>query len=251
MNGTLLLVEDDDEIAFIVSEIITGLGRAVERVSDGFTALERLKSGTYEVIVLDIGLPSLSGLEVCKAIRKEDGLVPVLMLTSRAEEIDKVLGLELGADDYLTKPFSVRELGARLGALLRRAERLKEIKANSGPEATANTASFTIGALRIDFNRLEAFCNDSKLALTSLEFNLLAHLASNPGRSFSRSELMEAVWGYHSVEAEGTVTAHLCRLRQKIQPSADSPRYIITVRDYGYRFTTAEEVAAPTMEPLN
>jgi DNA-binding response OmpR family regulator len=225
MSFKVLVVDDEDHIVELARIYLTREGYEVEGVGDGSQALARFAQIKPDLVVLDIMLPGADGLAICKEIRKQSQ-VPIIMLTARDEVTDKVVGLEVGADDYLTKPFSPRELVARVAAVLRR---------TSPPGATAGTIE--LGDLLIDAGRREARKRGSPLRLTTLEFDLLWFLASNPDRVFARDDLMERVWGYTSVVDTGTVTVHVRRLREKIEDDSSQPRHLETVWGSGYRWT--------------
>lgn len=236
MGNPILIVEDDVRLMGLLEEALGDLGFPIEGASDGVIALEKVAAGEYSLIVLDIGLPRLNGIEVCRQIRADNRSVPILMLTSRSEEIDKVLGLELGADDYVTKPFSVRELTARSKALLRRAQLHAAVVGERGP------AEIVIGDIAIHTVRRTVTSHGRPVDLTASEYDILLCLASQPGRAFSRDELMNNVLGYQSTCYEATVTSHLSRLRAKLEADRDNPRYILTVKGVGYRFVAPDEL---------
>jgi DNA-binding response OmpR family regulator len=223
----VLIIEDDATVAEVVGRYLTREGYDVEIESDGAAGLERALSDPPELVVLDLMLPSLGGLEVCKRIRAA-APVPVIILTALGEETDRIVGLELGADDYVAKPFSPRELTARVKAVLRRA---------SGPlAASAGTpAVLRAGALEVDVTAHEARLDGELVALTAKEFDLLAYLMEHPRRAFRREQLLEQVWGF-SYGDTSTVTVHIRRLREKIEADPSAPRYVCTVWGVGYRF---------------
>lgn len=232
MEKRILVVEDQPDIADLVAMHLRDLGHRVDCVHDGPSGYEAARSGRYDLIVLDIMLPGRDGLDIVRALRMERITTPVLMLTARSTEIDRVLGLELGADDYLTKPFSIPELQARVKAMLRRVE----MQAPSGTTVAAGER-IEIGELTIDCMRREVRINDRPVALTAREFDLLAHFARNPGRAFTRMQLLDAVWGTSFAGYEHNVNTHINRLRSKIEIDPARPRYVLTVRGVGYRFT--------------
>ncbi len=237
-DKNILLVEDDPEIADLVGMHLRDLGHKLDSVPNGNVGLERARQGNYDLIILDLMLPGLDGLEICKRLRANDGNTPILMLTARSEEFDKVLGLELGADDYLTKPFSIRELLARVKALLRRGE-LQGAKGGSGQGAEKTIER---GALKIDLEKRKVLLNGEALDLTVKEYDLLVLFAGNPGRAYSRSELLDIVWGYQFDGYDHTVNTHINRLRTKIESDPGNPRFIKTVWGHGYRFAELEEL---------
>jgi len=231
-SSKVLIVEDDQTLLGVLRYNLAKEGYDVVTASDGAQALEVARSEKPEVIVLDIMLPKLDGFEVCRILRREM-IVPILMLTAKTEEIDKVVGLELGADDYMTKPFSVREFLARIRAMLRRTEMMKqEVAANK----EAQPSVVKVGSLEIDPTRHQVSLSGSVLDLSPKEFDLLAFLASNPGRVFSRDYLLERVWGYDYAGGTRTVDVHIRWLRQKIEVDPAHPRHLLTVRGVGYKF---------------
>ncbi len=220
---TILVIEDEQSIADTVVHSVEREGFAAVWRERGRDGLERLAQGDCSLVVLDIGLPDISGFELCKAIRAISP-VPVIFLTARDDEIDKIVGLEIGADDYVTKPFSPRELAARIKTVLRRAA--------SGPAGVA--AAQKQGGLSIDASKLQAACNGQKLELTRYEFKLLALLASHPGRVYSREAIMDAVWGGDSPSLDRTVDAHVKSLRAKFRELEGAPDPILPHRGMGY-----------------
>ena len=234
----ILLVEDDPEIADLVGMHLRDLGHELDSVPNGNVGLERAEQGNYDLIILDLMLPGLDGLEICKRLRSHDGNTPILMLTARSEEFDKVLGLELGADDYLTKPFSIRELLARVKALLRRGQ----LQGAETGESDGGEKTIERGPLKIDLVKRKVVLNGEALELTVKEYDLLVLFAGNPGRAYSRSELLDIVWGYQFDGYDHTVNTHINRLRTKIEADAGNPRFIKTVWGHGYRFAELEEL---------
>lgn len=232
-SNKILVVEDDQTLLDVIKYNLVKEGYDVVTATDGNKALEVARSEKPEVIVLDIMLPKLDGLEVCRILRGEM-IVPILMLTAKTEEIDKVVGLEIGADDYMTKPFGVRELLARIRAILRRAEMTKQV-ITSTQEITSPSV-VRAGDLEIDPARHQVSLRESPLDLSPLEFELLAFLASNAGRVFSRDHLLERVWGYDFNGDTRTVDVHIRWLRQKIEADPAHPEYLLTVRGVGYKF---------------
>jgi DNA-binding response OmpR family regulator len=223
----VLIIEDDPNVAEVVGRYLSREGYDVEIASDGLIGLERALEDPPELVVLDLMLPSLGGLEVCKRIRAA-APVPVIILTALGEEADRIVGLELGADDYVAKPFSPRELTARVKAVLRRA---------TGPLAPPQAAPVLLraGDLEVDPTAHEARLAGELVALTAKEFDLLQHLMEHPRRAFRREELLEQVWGF-SYGDTSTVTVHIRRLREKIEADPSVPRYVTTVWGVGYRF---------------
>jgi DNA-binding response OmpR family regulator len=222
----VLIIEDDPTVAEVVARYLKREGYSVEVVSDGAAGLSRALAEMPDLIVLDLMLPSLGGLEICRRLRAV-APVPIVMLTARGEEADRITGLELGADDYVAKPFSPRELTARVKAVLRRA---------TGPLPVAGEqATMRAGDLEVDIRSHEARLDGELVALTAKEFDLLAYLMSHPRRAFRRETLLEAVWGFSTGDTS-TVTVHVRRLRAKIEPDPAAPRYVCTVWGVGYRF---------------
>ncbi|MDC7219781.1 MAG: response regulator transcription factor [Spirochaetales bacterium] len=235
-NRKILIVEDDTEISQVVAMNIGDLGIETEQVHDGKTGLNRAREGAFDLIILDIMLPGLDGISVCRSLREDDPYTPIMMLTAKAEEIDRVMGLELGADDYLTKPFSIRELQARVKALLRRS-------AARPPQSSESIEEERIihGDLTLDLIKRKASLKGKELDLTVKEYELLVLFAKNPGRAFSRADLLNLVWGYNFQGYEHTVNTHINRLRNKIEEDPSHPVYLETVWGVGYRF--AEELS--------
>ena len=227
MTGArILIVEDDAHLADVVRRYLEREGFEVEVVADGQAGLERAVGWLPDLVLLDLMLPRLNGIEVCRRLRQV-APVPVVMLTARGSEEDKVLGLELGADDYVAKPFSPRELTARIKAVLRRAA--------SGLPVTVAPSVLEAGDIELDLVAHEVRRRDETLAVTAKEFDLLAHLMSHPGQAFTRQDLLQAVWGY-DVGDTATVTVHVRRLREKVERDPSTPSHLTTVRGVGYRF---------------
>jgi DNA-binding response OmpR family regulator len=225
-TARVLIIEDDPNVAEVVGRYLEREGYAVERVADGAAGLRRALDEPPDLVVLDLMLPSMGGLEVCRRLR-EAVPVPVIMLTARGEEADRIAGLELGADDYVAKPFSPRELTARVKAVLRRA---------AGTVATqAESRVLRSGDLEVDLVVHEVRLGGELVALTVKEFDLLAHLMRHPRRAFRREELLEQVWGFAYGDTS-TVTVHVRRLREKIELDPSAPRHVCTVWGVGYRF---------------
>lgn len=225
--ATILLVDDEESVQRLLTFPLEREGFRVVQARDGEEALDRFSSEQVDLVVLDVMLPKLDGLEVCRRLRAES-IVPIIMLTARDEEVDKVLGLELGADDYITKPFSIREFRSRVRALLRRAE----LTAN----APQNEEVIEIDGLAIDIPRRAVERGDEQIALTYAEFEILRALASSPGRVLSRPMLLEALWGSSSYRDPRTIDVHIRHLREKIEYDPREPEFIFTVRGVGYRF---------------
>jgi DNA-binding response OmpR family regulator len=230
MDKRILVVEDQRDIAELIAMHLRDLGHRVDCVHDGAGGYEAARSGRYDLVVLDVMLPVRDGLDVVRALRMEKVTTPVLMLTARSTELDRVLGLELGADDYLTKPFSIPELQARVKAMLRRVD----MHAPAGADSSAERIE--IGDLFIDCSSREVRLRGVPIALTAKEFDLLLHFARHPGRAFTRMQLLDAVWGTTFEGYEHTVNTHINRLRAKIEADPANPRHVLTVRGVGYRF---------------
>ena len=230
MAANILVAEDQVDIRDLIVLNLQQAGYVVAAVPDGRAALASQEERASDLLILDLMMPLLDGLEVCKALRARGRATPILMLTAKSTELDRVLGLELGADDYLTKPFSMAELLARVKALLRRAELLRAAAASSAPSASVRN-----GELEVLPVRREARVASQALEFTALEFDLLLHFASHPGRVFSRAQLLDAVWGYSHEGYEHTVTTHINRLRAKLEQDPMNPRFIVTVRGAGYK----------------
>ncbi len=236
-DKTVLIIEDDRNIADLLEIHLTDLGYDLDRAEDGESGLTMAFANSYSLVILDLMLPKLNGMDVCKEIRAQDKFTPILMLTSKSEEFDKVLGLELGADDYLTKPFSIRELIARIKAIFRR------IDAGKGDDIKSEQPGQMIyGNLLIDSEKRKVTLAHKVLELTAKEFDLLALFARKPGRVFSRQELLNLVWGYQFTGYEHTVNSHINRLRSKIEDNPAQPFFIRTVWGVGYRFVEPEEL---------
>lgn len=241
MNSSahILIVEDDSEICELVRINLEDQGYVVEIAEDGNTGYQKIQEDSYDLIILDLMLPGIDGLEICKRMRADHDETPLLMLTAKSEEFDKVLGLELGADDYLTKPFSIRELIARVKALIRRAA-----AEPAGTASSEDQAAITVGEITVDPSKHKVTLEGKSLDLTSKEFDLLTLFVKNPGHAFSRQELLNKVWGYQFNGYEHTVNSHINRLRSKIESDPSNPTYLKTVWGVGYRFAEEEELEA-------
>ena len=237
MEKRILLIEDDPDIAGLVRLHLRDLNFEVELATDGLKGLELALSGNFDLVILDLMLPKLDGHQVCKKIRQRDTRLPILMLTLKSELVDKVLGLELGADDYMTKPFSIQELQARVKALLRRAEVV-----NESDQTVSVPPPIKVGELLIDRDKRRVTLRGVEVELTPKQLDLLVLLASNPGRPYSRQELLDRVWGYQSSGYEHTIDTHVNRLRSKLEPNPSNPTLIITVWGVGYKFAEEAEL---------
>jgi DNA-binding response OmpR family regulator len=225
----ILLVDDEHAIQTLLSYPLRKDGYDVVQATDGMAALARFAEGTYDLVVLDLMLPKLDGLEVCRRIRARS-TVPIIMLTARAEEIDKVVGLEIGADDYITKPFSMREFRSRVKATLRRAD----MRADDG--LAAADGPLEVQALRIDFAKRAVWVRGEPVQTTYVEFEILGALATHPGRVFTRENLLTRIWGDAAYRDPRTIDVHIRHLREKLELDPKQPEYLFTVRGVGYRF---------------
>ena len=231
MSGTILLIEDDSRIQELISLHVSAMGLELDWVADGQQGLEQALANDYALLILDLNLPSMHGIEICRKMRNQRSNVPILMLTSQTQESDKVLGLDAGADDYLAKPFGVFELCARIRALLRRKQR-----------AVEEVQMLTFAEMEIDLNKRKVILSGQSLDLSSTEFELLVFLAEHPGRPFTREQLLRQVLGYESTGYENTVNSHINRLRAKVETDPRAPRFVKTVWGIGYRFAELEEL---------
>ncbi len=232
----VLVVEDQRDIADLIALHLRDLGLEVEVANDGIAGENLALKDVFDALVLDIMLPGKNGLDILRTLRQTGHETPVLMLTARATELDRVLGLELGADDYLTKPFSVPELQARVKALLRRSSLSKKHRAESSVTASPSQDKMSFGELSIDTISRIVILKGKALDLTAKEFELLLHFARQPGRAFTRLQLLDAVWGTTFEGYEHNVNTHINRLRNKVETNPAEPKFIITVRGVGYRF---------------
>jgi two-component system alkaline phosphatase synthesis response regulator PhoP len=228
MRAHILLVEDEPGLVLTLSDRLRNEGYTVDAISNGTEAVNIATRVRFELIILDLMLPGLGGLEVCRELRQRGYSIPILMLTARTQMADKVKGLKTGADDYLTKPFEMLELLARVEALLRRGSR----SATTGPDF------YDLGALHVDLRRTEVLVGGKPAALSAKEFQLLRYLIEHRGRTLSREELLKEVWGYSSAPSTRTVDVHVAWLRQKLEGDPKQPQFIITVHGQGYKFAT-------------
>jgi two-component system alkaline phosphatase synthesis response regulator PhoP len=226
MASKILLVEDEPGLVMTLSDRLRAEDYEVDDASDGVTGLEKAISGAYDLVILDVGLPRKNGFDVCRGIRESGKHMPILMLTARGQVVDKVVGLQLGADDYLTKPFDMMELLARVAALLRRAE----------PRLASDTDSYEFGAIKVDFKRGEAFKAGKRVTLSAREFQLVRYLIDRRGEIISREKLLQEVWGYNALPETRTVDVHMAWLRRKLEENPRVPEHFLTVRGAGYKF---------------
>jgi DNA-binding response OmpR family regulator len=228
-----LIIEDDKDISDLIAIHLADLGFETDKVFDGKEGLLKALNNSYKIILLDIRLPGLDGMEVCKKIRLEKIHTPILMVTSKSEEIDKIIGLEIGADDYITKPFGIRELIARVKAILRRSELAQEINPDFINQEIRHDGLY----INVTLRNVEVY--GKRIELSPKEFDLLVLFASNPGRTYTRSQLLDLVWGYQFEGYEHTVNSHINRLRSKIERDLNEPEFIRTTWGVGYKFTEA------------
>ena len=233
----ILVVEDEQDIAELVALHLRDNDFEVTHAPDGHEGMRQAFARQWDLVILDIRLPGPDGLAICRALRREQSFVPVLMLTSKSSELDRVHGLELGADDYVTKPFSVSELLARVKAIFRRVDSLNLQQGGSGD-------TLSLGDIRIDPDRREVDVVGEPVSLTAREFDLLIHFARHPGRVFSRTQLLDSVWGYGHEGYEHTVNSHINRLRAKIEPDPAHPDHIVTVWGVGYKLESPSAAAS-------
>jgi DNA-binding response OmpR family regulator len=227
----LLVIEDDENISTAIREYFTRAGYEVRTAEDGVAGVQSALLDRPDAVVLDLMLPKMDGLAVCRELREKASSLPILMLTAKDDVVDKVLGLEMGADDYITKPFSLRELEARLKSVLRR------VQAASRAESTGDETPVVRGKLRIDPAKREVTVGDRLVELTPKEFELLRLFASNPGRVFPRKYLLEKIWDYSYEGYDRTIDSHINRLRAKIEDNPDNPQMVLTVWGIGYKFS--------------
>lgn len=220
----VLLIEDDPDIRDLLEINLHDIGVTLDAAADGPSGLQKATSNSYRLIILDVMLPGMDGIEICRRLRAREINTPLLMLTAKSQELDRVLGLEIGADDYLTKPFSIRELQARIKALLRRAN-----LSNPVNDITSVEDEIVLGELRIDTIKRKVTLNNELISLTAKELELLELFAKNPGRTFTRQELLNEVWGYQFEGYDHTVNSHINRLRTKIEEDPSQPVYLKTV----------------------
>ena len=224
----VLVVEDEFDIAQLIRLHLNDIDCDVTLAADGHEGMRQALASQWDLVMLDLRLPGPDGLSICRALRREQTYTPILMLTSKSSELDRVLGLELGADDYVTKPFSVSELMARVKAIFRRVESLEK-------RYSTDTETMVLGPLAIDTAGREVLLNEKPISLTAREFDLLLHFVRHPGQVFSRAQLLDSVWGYGHEGYEHTVNSHINRLRAQIAQNPSQPEYIVTVWGVGYK----------------
>jgi len=222
----ILIIEDEKEMAAGLKDNFEFEGHTVDIAEDGEAGLQKVLDENYHLVILDVMLPKKSGFDVCKELRSRGNTTPIIMLTARGEEVDKILGLEFGADDYITKPFSVRELLARVKAVLRR---------YPGEEVLQEKTQ-KMGKIEVDFKHYTAFDNDGPVDLTHKEFEILKYFLEHEGQTISRDALINEVWGYEAYPTSRTVDNHILKLRKKIEPDQTHPRHILTVHGIGYKY---------------
>ncbi len=233
----ILVVEDDRDLSQLVQMHLRDAGYSCQISHDGAAGLTQMETRDYDLIVLDLTLPRTDGLEVCRQVRARDHYTPIIMVTSRGDELDRVLGLELGADDYLAKPFSMRELLARVKAVFRRGEAMnKSENARDSDCPVAKNSVIESGQMRIELDKREVIIAGQSAQLTAKEFDLLHYFACHPGRVYTRLQLLDAVWGLGYEGYEHTVNSHINRLRAKIERDPTRPQYLLTVWGVGYKF---------------
>ena len=234
MSKKILIIEDNRDLAHLLESHLRDLAFQVDLSFDGNAGLTKADSNNYDLVILDLMLPGLDGIEICQRLRRKSSYVPILMLTAKSSEMDRVVGLEVGADDYVTKPFSIRELLARVKAIFRRVDELTD-----GAKEELSAVIRT-GDLVIDPIKRSAHIEDRTVDLTAKEFDLLLHFARNPGKVYTRSQLLDIVWGYGHDGYEHTVNSHINRLRSKIEKDPAHPVYVLTVWGVGYKFIDIE-----------
>lgn len=231
LNRSVLVVEDEQDIARLLQLHLEECCDQVTCVNNGQDGLREAMARPWGLIILDLRLPGISGLEICRQLRSAQRYVPILMLTAKSTELDRVLGLEIGADDYVTKPFSIQELMARVKAIFRRCEAMGKLQSTIVADKVLE-----LDGLQADIEKRQVRCRGETVELTAREFDLLHYFMAHPGRVFSRAQLLDAVWGYGHDGYEHTVNSHINRLRGKIEPDPAKPIYILTVWGVGYRF---------------
>lgn len=230
----VLIIEDDKDIVQLLDLHLSDMGFETTKAMTGYDGLQAGLSKDFDLMILDLMLPGIDGIEICRRLRAAEIHTPILMLTAKSEEIDKVLGLEMGADDYLTKPFGIREFLARVKALMRRSQ--PTVGSGSGMGQNVEDGAMKFGELMVEPEKRKVSINGQRIELSPKEFDLLHLLSSHPGRSYSREQILNLVWGYDYDGMAHTVNAHINRLRNKIEPDMAAPTYILTSWGVGYRF---------------
>lgn len=238
----ILIVEDEVDIADLLAMHLRDLGALVETANDGTEGLQLIEGQSWDIVILDRQLPGVGGLELCRSLRALSVDTAIILLTSRGSEIDRVTGLDQGADDYITKPFSIMEVIARIKAQCRKSDNLRQHYINHAGqvESGPGSANLNVGAIRIDVASRMALVHDKPVDLTAREFDLLSHFCKYPNRVFSRAELLDKVWGYSHYGYEQTVNSHINRLRAKVEQEPSNPELIVTVWGVGYKLQLAE-----------
>lgn len=234
MQRKILVVEDNTDLANLLKLHLSDLSFDVELIADGLEAVARLDEVHFDLVILDLMLPGMDGLDICRHLRSKDEYTPIIMLTSKSSELDRVLGLEIGADDYVTKPFSIRELMARVKGVFRRSDKTHSV-------GSANSDVLRAGEMAIDPRKRKVTLNGELIDLTAKEFDLLYFFASHAGQVFTRSQLLDKVWGYGHEGYEHTVNSHINRLRAKVEKNPGQPEYVLTVWGVGYQFAEFEK----------
>ncbi|HEV2882444.1 MAG TPA: response regulator transcription factor [Pyrinomonadaceae bacterium] len=236
MSQRILLVEDEPGLLMTLTDRLLSEGFAVETATDGETGLARALAETFDLVILDVGLPRKNGFDVCRDLRQRSVGVPIIMLTARGQVVDKVVGLKIGADDYVTKPFEMMELLARIEALLRRVPATRGAAGDTAAATAATTDVYQFGVIHADFRRAEVTREGTPLELSAREFKLLRYLVEHRGATISRDELLNEVWGYNAMPSTRTVDVHIAWLRQKLEPNPHYPQFILTIHGLGYKF---------------
>lgn len=237
MNQRILLVEDEPGLLMTLTDRLVNEGFTVETATDGEAGLQRALAETFDLIILDVGLPRKNGFDVCRDLRQRSVGVPIIMLTARGQVVDKVVGLKIGADDYVTKPFEMMELLARIEALLRRVPPAASAQANAKASAAGEAGDvYSFGVIHADFRRAEVTREGERIELSAREFKLLRYLIEHRGATISRDELLNEVWGYNAMPSTRTVDVHIAWLRQKLEPNPHYPQFILTIHGLGYKF---------------
>lgn len=234
MQKKILVIEDNRDLGQLLEMHLKDLGFTVDVALDGVSGMAKTEARAYDLVILDLMLPGIDGLEICRRLRSKPSYIPILMLTSKTSELDRVVGLEMGADDYVTKPFSIMELMARVKAIFRRIEQMTDEKQDV-------TGIIRTGDMIIDPERRTVTLQNRAIDLTAKEFDLLLYFAGHPGRVFTRTHLLDTVWGYGHDGYEHTVNSHINRLRAKIEEDPANPRYILTVWGVGYKFAESAQ----------